>query len=74
MATSPRVRAFFSFSFPFFANALAELLSNAAPGARRAAPIPIFLRNDRLASRLGAGEEFADGDDSLAAFAPFWPD
>src|SRR6266480_4086531 len=69
MATSPRVRAFFSFSFPSFAHALPEPLSKAAPGARRAAPSPRFRRKDRLARRLGAETWAANCDDPVTSLA-----
>jgi hypothetical protein len=59
------------FFFPFpFANAWPELLSKAAPGAKSAAPIPRFLRNDRRARRLGVEDEAANWDDSVAFLAP----
>jgi hypothetical protein len=61
---SPRVRALFFFPVSFFANALPEPVNNAAPGARKAAPIPMFLRKERLGRRLGAGNELTNCDDS----------
>src|SRR5947199_5309200 len=60
IATSPAL----SLCLPLAANALLALPSKAAPGARRAAPMPRLRRKDRLARRRGCGNSWLGFDDS----------
>src|SRR4029077_1525269 len=61
IATSPSGRCLRSSRPP---SALLALLSKAAPGARRAAPMPRLRRKDRLARRRGCGNSRLGFDDS----------
>ena len=53
-----------SLRLPLAANVLLALLSKAAPGARRAAPMPRLRRKDLLARRRGSGNSWLKFDDS----------
>src|SRR6266478_9888657 len=64
IAASPAL----SLCLPLAANALLEPLSKAAPGTRRAAPIPRFRRKERLARRFGGNTDGFSSDDSMVLF------